>query len=508
MTLKNYPTEPAVWSVYVVSTLYVSLITVAGLGLLSVITYRDIGMIYLMAISIGSVFIRRYNVIYAAVLSGVCWNVFFMPPKFTFKIQHHEDLLLLLLYLVAGSVIGSFTNKLKQKEKVLKTEGQRATQLYSITKELSAAKDLDLMIQALHVQMKNIFDCEFSVFYRPIGQGEHAPLLKHGDLQTGADDLEIIEWILRNLKPAGKFTSDFSTSRFYFTPVLGTNTCLGVFVFSFHNMLGLSFDQISVIDAASRQLALGLERERLQQELRSSLVNEESERIYKTLLSSVSHEMRTPLAAIKGFASTLKSKDVIKNEEKVLNAANEISEGVERLDYVVQNLLDMSRLESGKLKLHLDYHDIKELISTAISKVKNIYPDKNIKAEISDDLPFFYIDYFLIEQAVENILKNACLYTPLEKPIDVSLSLDSYYLYIHIRDYGPGILGDNPNIIFNKFYRGNPNETGGLGLGLSICKAVIELHRGSIQVENISHSGANFIIRIPKELDRELTHYV
>ena len=494
--------DPSTWSVYLITALYVSLVTVSNLGLLSLVNYRDIGMIYLMAVTVGSVFIKNYNVIFASILSGICWNVFFMPPRFTFIVQHHEDILLLMLYLVAGLVIGFFTNKLRKNERILKTEGQRANQLYSITKELSVAKNLDQMIKAVQEQLFRIFSCDVAIFLRPLNSGEHAPLEQYGNFQINED--EIIEWVMRNRTPAGKFTGNFPSSRAYFVPVPGSKLSLGVLVLNFSERPVLTDDQALVIDAASRQLGSGIEREHLQEELRNTLVTEESERIYKTLLSSVSHEIRTPLAAIKGFASTLSSPEVVKSPEKVHHVAGEISEGVERLDYVVQHLLDMSRLESGKLKLHLDYLDIKELLTNAIGKVKGLYPGRQVTLKAAEDLQFFYLDYFLVEQSIENILRNACTYTPADTLIEVEVSTDAHYLYITITDYGSGISGSDPNMIFNKFYRGNPKETGGIGLGLSICKAVIELHRGHISVNNVKGGGAKFLIRLPLELDREL----
>lgn len=499
------PKEPSSWSIYLNSTIYVAIITISGMGLLSLVNYRDIGMIYLMAVTIGSVFIKRYNVIYASVLSGICWNFFFMPPRFTFVIHHHEDILLLLLYLVAGLVIGFFTNKLRKNELILRTEGQRASQLYRIAKEISVAKDRDQMIDVVKEQVFQIFACDVAIFIRPKSEGEHAPLEHHGNFNVF--ELDILEWVMRNRLIAGKFTSHHTTSRAHFTPILGSKSCFGVLVLNFSDRHHLTEDQELVIDAIARQLGSGIEREYLQEELRNTLVSKESERIYKTLLSSVSHEMRTPLAAIKGFASALSNHEIIQKPEMVSNIASEITEGVERLDYVVQHLLDMSRLELGKLKLQLDYLDIRELIESAINKVKRSYPEHKIDLRLEEELPFFYLDFFLIEQSIENILRNAAIYTPKDSLIEVDVRTDLHYLYITITDNGPGISGHDPAMVFNKFYRGNPNETGGIGLGLSICKAVVELHRGHISVSNVKGKGAQFILRLPRELDRELVQH-
>jgi two-component system sensor histidine kinase KdpD len=265
-----------------------------------------------------------------------------------------------------------------------------------------------------------------------------------------------------------------------------------------------SSDNWLILDAMARQLSTGLLRERFEVELRGKMIHEESERIYKTLLNSVSHEMRTPLSAIKGFSSALLDKDLTSDPDRLLTIAQEISLGVERLDYVVQNLLDMSRLESGNLKLKLDYADIVETIQSAIRKVKKIHGEKTVDLKAEKDLPLVYVDCFLIEQVFENIVRNAFLYTPQETSLEVHIDKEEHFINIGITDHGPGVQSTNPDEIFKKFYRKNPQKTGGLGLGLSICKSILELHRGYISVENLNPNGAKFIIKIPRELDREM----
>ena len=485
---------------------YVANLTFVNAILLPVVHYRAIGIIYLMGITIGSVFIKNYNVFLAAIVCGACWNIFFIPPKFTFVVHAQEDWMLLILYLVAGLVIGNFTNRLKAKEEILKSEGNRATQLYNITKELSVAEDLDALIKTVQDQVERLFGCQVTVFLRPSDEGEYDPSLAEGrgNFIIPPKEEYALQWVVKNRLPAGKFTDTLPSSEGYYIPLIGDRKVIGIIAMNVHSLHLLTHDQKLVLDAIARQLSTGFQRESLEFELRGKMVSEESERIYKTLLNSVSHEMRTPLAAIKGFASALTEDSIATNPEKVKNFANEVSQGVERLDYVVQNLLDMSRLESGNLKLNLDYIDIQELVEEAIKKVKKYYGEKEIHLSFEKDLPLIYLDYFLIEQTIENVIRNAFVYTPSETPLDISLSLEDRYLNVTITDYGKGITNADPNVIFRKFYRENPERAGGLGLGLSICRAILELHHGSISVSNIPGKGASFLIKLPRELDREL----
>lgn len=223
---------------------------------------------------------------------------------------------------------------------------------------------------------------------------------------------------------------------------------------------------------------------------------EESERIYKTLLNSVSHEVKTPLAAIRGFVQYFLQTSHSNKAQAAQEVIQEINIASLRLEEVVQNLLDMGRLESGNLKLHRELSDIPEIIYSAHDKVKDKIEDRKFIFNFSSDLPMIKIDLFLIEQAFENIFRNACLYTPEKTEITSEVKVAGQQMVITISDTGPG-LGADPQNVFNKFYRSMPKITGGTGLGLSITKAIVELHAGTIMAENIPQGGARFSILLP-----------
>jgi two-component system, OmpR family, sensor histidine kinase KdpD len=491
----------------ITTTGFLVLLTALNYFLDKVVDYRALGMIYLMGITTASLYLRNYNIFLATVLGAICWNLLFIPPKFTFAIHAPEDWTLIVLYLVAGIVIGTLMKRLKANEAILKTEKNRATQLYKITKALSSAEDVTSLVTIIRGQIHEIFNCPSCIiFHESPGQEFHpSKMTRNGEFipQFQDEDL-LIQSVVRKLKPAGKFTDDFSHSRCLYYPLIGEKKLIGILVLNLSSYNYFTSENWLILDAMSRQLSTGLLRERFEVEMRGKMINEESERIYKTLLNSVSHEMRTPLSAIKGFSAALLDKDLVSDAEKIKSIAEEIALGVERLDYVVQNLLDMSRLESGNLKLKLDYADIVETINTAIRKVKKYHGGKRVFVTAESDLPLIYVDYFLIEQVFENVLRNAFLYTPPESPIEISVGKEEHYINVIITDFGTGIKILNPDDVFKKFFREKPQEAGGLGLGLSICKSILELHKGYISVENLPTKGASFTIKIPRELDREL----
>ena len=264
---------------------------------------------------------------------------------------------------------------------------------------------------------------------RMVRTGEYIPEPKDEDL--------ILQFVVRKLKPAGKLTAEFSECRNLYYPLIGEKKIIGILVLDLLVNKNFSSDQWLILDVIARQLSTGLLRERFEAELRGQLVNEESERIFKTLLNSVSHEMRTPLSTIKGFSSALLDQDLVSDADRIKTIANEISHGVERLDYVVQNLLDMSRLEAGNLKLKLDYADVVETVNTAVRKVKKFHGEKPFTIKTEKDLPLIFVDNYLIEQAVENIIRNAFLYTPAESPLEINIDKEEHFININVTDHAP-----------------------------------------------------------------------
>lgn len=490
---------------FITTTGFMVVLTMINLLLFELIHYRALGMIYLMGITTASLYLKNYNIILATVLGAICWNLIFIPPRFAFTISAPEDWALLVLYLVAGIVIGTLLRRLKDKEIILIAERNRATQLYAVTKALSSADDVESLINIISTEIKNTFKCPSSVILNEMAGLEFHPnkMIRKGDLYPAKDEEAIIQYVVRSGKKAGRFTADFTDSSALYYPLIEDKKIIGILVLNLVNHLTFSSEQWLILESMARQLSTGLLRERLETELRGKMIGEESERIYKTLLNSVSHELRTPLSAIKGFSSALLDKEITNDPEKTKTIAYEIFKGVERLDYVVQNLLDMSRLESGNLKLKLDYVDVVETVSAAVKKVKKFYGEKVVNIDIEDDLPLVFVDYFLIEQTFENIIRNAFLYTPERTPVDIKIGKDEHFVNVEITDFGPGIKSRNSKEVFKKFFRERPNEAGGLGLGLSICKSIMDLHRGYLSLENIPSKGASFTIKIPRDLDRE-----
>jgi len=259
-----------------------------------------------------------------------------------------------------------------------------------------------------------------------------------------------------------------------------------------------SWEQANLLETFVSQIALVIEREILDESAEQSAMLRESERLFTTLLNSISHELRTPIATITGAASSLLDPATSTQPAARQQLTHDIQSAADRLNRLVENLLDMSRLESGRMTLKRDWCDIGEIISTAVERVDPCQNTHGMSIHIAPDLPLIQVDFVLIEQVLVNLLDNACSYTPPATAIEIRAQAQRNDLVIQIADSGPGIPAELLGRIFDKFYRLPGTATGGTGLGLSISRGLIEAHDGTLEAGNRPEGGAVFTIRLPR----------
>jgi two-component system sensor histidine kinase KdpD len=245
------------------------------------------------------------------------------------------------------------------------------------------------------------------------------------------------------------------------------------------------------------QIASALERESLSELSARAMVLAESERLYKALFDSISHEMKTPLAAIAGSAEGLMDESLVSHPGVRAQLARDVYGASQRLTRLVENLLDMTRLESGLIRPRLDWCDVGDILRAAVRKVDAFSQSHPISIDIQNDLPLVRLDYGLMEQSVINILQNAVLYSPPGKAITLTASVIDQECVITVRDGGPGLPPGNEEKVFEKFYRVPGTPAGGTGLGLSIVRGFVEAHKGSVVARNVPGGGAEFSLRLP-----------
>lgn len=466
----------------------------------SFIGYRSVGFMFLLVVIIIGMFGSLGAVVLSAFLSAVIWNYFFIPPKFTFAINTSEDVLMCLAFFVVASITGFLTNRIKYHERVMREREERTSILYQILQDIAATTDKTEFLSKVTERTGSILGAQCGVILKDQDGKLNFNEAKSYSIRLGDKDRAVAHWCFEKGKPAGWSTDTLAEARALYIPLKGTTETVGVFVFQpTRKLRKIDLDKENLLLSIVRQLGVSVERHFLTKRLSEAQRVKDSEELHQTILNSVSHEMRTPLTAILGSAYMLENEDNLNDKKMVTSLAAGIHEAGDRLNQVIENLLDMSRLNSGVLSLKLEWNDIADLIHSTIKKIEKSIRKHKIIFNYSGELVLCRIDHRLVEHALANILLNASLYTPSNTDIEVKFFKDESNVFIEINDQGPGIPESSIDHLFEKFYRVPGSPTGGTGLGLSIVKSIVELHRGTIRVENRQQGGASFIVMLPLE---------
>jgi two-component system, OmpR family, sensor histidine kinase KdpD len=462
-----------------------------------IIAYHAVGLLFLLGVTILGMFVGRVAGLTGALLCGFVWDFFFIPPYFTFAIQSPEDYMMLGMFFGAAGVIGHLTSRLRENERHLRIRERRVTALYHLTGEISSAKNIHSMLDTAVEHIGAVFDADVAVFVKDPAKG----MSPHEGNTFPADEKEaaVAEWAAIHSRPAGLHTDTLPTAKALYIPLVASQGTVGVLGMRPRRKRPDTPELTALAETFARQLAMGIEREQFNEIARHTMLIQESERLYKSILNSVSHELKTPLAAIEGSASALLDPVVCRNPESTAELAGEIMKASQRLSRLVKNLLDMTRLESGVIPLRREPGDIKDLISTALRYLEKDLDGHPIAINIPEGLPLINIDFLLMEQAVANILHNIAAHTPPGTAVELSVQLEDKTLVIRVRDRGPGLPADRPEQVLEKFWRGDPLKPGGTGLGLAIAKGWVEAHGGILMARNHPEGGAEFTIQLPME---------
>jgi len=456
--------------------------------------YQTVSLILLLMVALLPLKLGVGPVLFGASLSALVWNYFFIPPQFTFAIGLPRDLLMFAMYFCIAAVAGVLTARIRAREKAVRSRESRASALYRLTRDLSVARSLDEVVKAAVNNIRKQFDAEVIVFLSQ----------RDGDIFTAAhpestfsiDEKEfgVASWVYWNEKRAGRFTDTLPSAASTYFPLSGPRYPLGVVGVRPSLDRPLSMDQENLLQNFLSQLSSSIEREQLNDITKETIVLAESEKLYRTLFSSISHELRTPIAAIISA-----SEGLAMGVPPDLGAelATEVRTAAIRLHQLVENLLDMTRLESGMIQPRLDWCDVQDLIQTVARKMKQDIAKHRLVVHERNGLPLLRIDFGLMEQVLSNLVRNAVSYTPENSVVEIGASMDGDHCSITVADNGPGLPSESLTRLFDKFYRVPGSPSGGTGLGLSIARGFVEAHKGTITVENRPTGGARFTIRLP-----------
>ena len=476
---------------YVTALLTVFGMTLAGLAMQGLIGYTAISLFYLTAVVLLGLFVGQGPILLAATLSALAWNFLFIPPVFTFRIDKFEDGLMFGIFFVTALVTGRLTGRLRAQERDQRQREQRATALYQLTRAIAAARSVDEVLRNAAAQVQELFGARLAIFTKDPAQP--GGLLLHPAATYVADEKEqsVAAWTFRNHKNAGRFTDTLPAAEGFYLPLLAGENCMGTMGVKPPAEATLPVNQRDLLESFATQIALALDRERLRATEEAARLSRESEKLHRTLLDGVSHELKTPLAVIASAAENLADGPLVA----------EIRTATQRLQRLVNNLLDMTRLESGTLRLRRDWCDPADLINAAREMTADALRGRTVRLDLPAGLPLVRADAGLIQQALANLIHNACVHTPPTALITLAAGTDEAagQLWLAVADNGPGLRPEQLDRLFDKFYRGEPDRAGGLGLGLSIVRGFAEVHGGRVEAGNQPGGGARFTIFLPLE---------
>jgi two-component system sensor histidine kinase KdpD len=458
-----------------------------------------LALVYLLGVVLQASFVGIGPTLLTATASALLWDFFFLPPLYTLYLTELSDVMMFGMYFVVAMVMGHLVSRIRWQERAERRREERSTALYLLTRDLADAADADEMARRLVRQMAQAFQAEVAMLLRDANGALSTTAHPASMYAVSEKEQGVAAWAFRFGKAAGRFTDNLPSASSVYMPMVTNRGSVGVIAVKMPGDTPTTLEQFNLLDAFARQTALVLDRFRLGAEAEQARLLAESEKLSKALLNSISHELRTPISAITAAASALTELKPGSPFALQKTLAGEIQESAMRLNRLVGNLLDMTRLESGKVKPRLEWCDVADLINVALRQIEVELSRHRVRTEIPKDLPLVRMDFVLIEQALNNLLLNAAAYTPEGTEVEVSAVARPDELSITVADRGPGLPADSLPQVFEKFYRVPGAPAGGTGLGLSIVKGFVEAHNGRIEVRNRDGGGAEFTIYLPVE---------
>ncbi|MFS2012103.1 DUF4118 domain-containing protein [Azospirillum sp. CT11-132] len=496
------------WGPYVASTGYVGVALGAGHVLHRVLALNNLALVFLTAVLASAVTGGLAPSLYASVISVLAFNYFFLPPLYTFTISDPENIVALLVFAVVSVIASNLTARVRAQAVTARLRAKTTEDLYQFSRKLAGVVTMDDLLWATAYQIAAMLKVHVVLLLPEAGSVAVRAGYPPEDVIEDTD-LAAAVWAWENNRPTGKGADTLPGAKWLFLPMRTGRGVVGVVGIDTGGGKGrasgfLTPDQRRLLDALIDQAALAIERVTLAEDVDRTKLAAETERLRSALLTSISHDLRTPLASILGSATSLVSYGPKMDEEDRRDLAATIQDEAERLNRFIANLLDMTRLESGAIRPRTGAVDLSEVVGSALERVSRILAGHRVDIDLPVDLPMVDIDAVLIEQALFNLLDNAGKYAPAGSLITVRGRQDGGLVRIEVLDEGSGIPSEDVERIFDKFYRvhAQDRQRAGTGLGLAICRGFVEAMGGTVTAGNrLDRSGAVFTLTLPKAAD-------
>lgn len=487
-------------SAYVTVFSIVCLLTVLAKLILPYLELTNIVMFYLLAVVFIASRFGKGPSIFASILSVACFDFFCVPPYLTFAVSDTQYLITFAVMLVVALVISTLTVTKKQQADAARLREIRTYALYAMSRDLSSILDKESIAAIGLRHIAEVFDCKAAVFLACENGKLKLTAKGAADYSLSPAAEGVAAWVFQNKQAAGLGTDTLPGTAELYLPLLGAQANLGVLVIEPKEKGSLlSPEQLRLLETFANQMATACERTLLAAESEHARVLVKTEQLRSSLLSSVSHDLRTPLATIAGAASSILEGTQLMTMERCKQLVREIYNEAMRLNRLVSNLLDMTKLQSGSMGVAEEDCPVEEIVGSAVTYFEERFNSHKIKTKIPANLPFVSVDSTLIQQALVNLLENAVKYSPENTEIEISAEAnsDKSFVTISVNDRGPGVKEENREKVFEKFFREQGGQVSGAGLGLAICSGIIEAHQGKIWVEDRAGGGASFRFTLP-----------
>lgn len=485
---------------YLASTAFVLGALALGIVLDRFLDVQNIALVFLTAILGASVTFGLWPGLYASLLSVLAFNFFFLPPVHTFTIADPENIFAFFFFLLVALIASNLTARVRSQAIVARQRAKTTDDLYLFSRKLSTVGSLDDLLWATSFQIASMLKVRVVILMPEHGQLELKSGYPPEDLLDEAD-LGAAKWAFEHDRETGRGSDTLPGAKRLFIPMRTSRGAVGVIGIDRDKPgILLTPEQRRLFHALADQAAQAAERIRLVEDMDRARLAAESDRLRSALLTSISHDLKTPLAAIIGAAGTLKGYSANLDEESKDDLLATVQDEAERLNRFIANLLDMTRLESGAITPNIALNDLSDVLGAALQRARKVLSNDRVELDLAANLPMVAIDPVLFEQVLFNLLDNAAKYSPPQSTILIQAWEEEGTIVLQVLDEGDGIPEEDLERIFDKFYRARKGDRvrAGTGLGLPICRGFIEAMGGTIVAGNrTDRSGAVFTVRLP-----------
>lgn len=465
----------------------------------------NIVMVYLLGIVVFSYLAEGYTYsLFSSICAVMLYNFFFTEPYYTFKVNNPDYIITFFIMFFVGFITSMLTIRVKTERQQVEDREKYISSLYNIGKKLLNVKNEEDLVRISAEELASQLNAKVLVRFYTSGGEAICSSIKGEDIFQGTDDHAACFETFESGSSCGHGTTLFPRANAYYKAITSQNGVLGVIGISFKNDAVILESQNTFIDVIIPQISVVLDRMKISEEQKRIQMEMQKERLRADMLRSISHDFRTPLAGIMGLASTAVDNYNKISDEVRKNFLQSIYEDADWLNELVENILQTTRFEEGKARLNIEEEAAEEIITDAVTYVKKHAKRHNIHVNIPDEIILINVDGILIRQIIINLLNNAINYSPNESDINVSLYREENKVVFEVKDNGPGILQEELEHVFDRYYKskslGMANRKG-MGLGLSLCKSIIEAHGGKIQIRNYEPHGTivDFYVLSQKE---------